>query len=1417
MCKRYVCLIFVVMMGVTGIASAAVNNWTPVGGSTNWNVAGNWSLGNIPNTTTDEAKISGAAGTGPVVGSSTTVSAYRIFVGSSVYGELTINGGTLTTTGYMTSAYVAADAAVITMSSGTVQIGSTGGSNGHLYLGRYGSAILNISGGTFTIVNNLYIGQYASGSGTINLSGGTLTANNLLNTGTMSIDITAGTLIINGDVTSTINGYVTGGQITAYGGAGTVNVSYNTPNAGKTTVTATAGGPPSKATSPSPANSATGVSITTDLGWTAGSGATSHDVYFGTSSPGTFQGNQAGTSFDTGTMAYNTTYYWRINEKNAAGTTTGDVWSFTTAAEPPPQTLTAYYCDVDAMSSSLPMTVGGNLNSKIVATSAQYTAIASSDNSRWTTLDPGSSDEVFLWLENTITESNIDSIDLHFEGYLSSSSATFSIWARNVASGQWDQIGTTQSIPTGSDGTITRSITSNIGNYVSGEKLIWGVYESTSSQKLNIDYVNVVVHTSQPQPPSQASNPSPASGATGISITNDLGWTAGSGATSHDVYFGTSSPGTFQGNQAGTTFDTGTMANNTTYYWRIDEKNAVGTTAGVVWSFTTASATGGDINWTNGNGNRLWGTAANWSGSVVPTSADKAAIRNSSVSGPIIASGTNAVANQVVVGDWSSTSDTLDMTGGTLTTGSWITLGYGSANNGTLTISGGTVNAGSTLYVGNSGTGTINMTGGTITVASTLGIAQLTGSTGDVFLDGGTISCDSLNMTSGGALDITTGTLIVNGDARTTINGYISSALITAYGGAGTLNVDYNVTNSGKTTVTATQGGTVANLRKGPYLIYPGVNTQMTVLWQIDAVVTCNIAWGTSTSYSTGNANTNQYGDYQHKYNITGLTPGTRYYYRVTIGSNNYTGSFNAAPASNATSVKFFMYGDTRTNGSSHNTVAGQMVSTYNADAAYRSMVLHAGDWVNGDTEAYWTDEWYNYSWTNIVNATASMPFMGAIGNHEGSGTCPVFDKYRPFPFVAAPAEYYSFDYGPVHVAVVDQYTSYTSGSAQYNWLHTDLANSTKPWKIIVLHQPGWSCNGGHANDTTVQSTIQPLCVDHGVSIVLGGHNHYYSRAVVNGVHHLTHGGGGAPLYTPLSGQPNIVTYTQSLAVSKVVISGNTLTCTTVNSSGSVIDQFSVENDEPYFTFVHASDPQMGFLDCGNVDYLWGVTIDKINTINPDFVVVTGDLIQNNSNATQTALYKSYAAGINPGIPIYTLPGNHDISEPSDLTKYAWWASNFGYPPGNPNPWYSFTYGNNIFICIDSGVLKSPFGGKDIEEMNWLTTTLSDASSYGYNNIIVLMHIPLCIASTTEEDRTSNMPLAIRTQLLNLFHLYGVRAVFSGHTHYDTYVLDGDLKIISVASCTCGGGAPQDVPGISIVRVYSDHIEHEPRTLDSLP
>lgn len=89
--------------------------------------------------------------------------------------------------------------------------------------------------------------------------------------------------------------------------------------------------------------------------------------------------------------------------------------------------------------------------------------------------------------------------------------------------------------------------------------------------------------------PEQATNPSPINGAVDTGTAPLLAWTAGDRAASHDVYFGTNpapGAGEFQGNRLGTTFDPGLLLENTTYYWRVDEVNGVGTTIGVIWSFT---------------------------------------------------------------------------------------------------------------------------------------------------------------------------------------------------------------------------------------------------------------------------------------------------------------------------------------------------------------------------------------------------------------------------------------------------------------------------------------------------------------------------------------------------------------------------------------------------------------------------------------------------------------------------------------------------------------------------------------------------------------------------------------------------------------------------------------------------------------
>jgi hypothetical protein len=95
-------------------------------------------------------------------------------------------------------------------------------------------------------------------------------------------------------------------------------------------------GLPAQANSPHPADQSVSIGASFDLSWQAVDDAASYNVYFGSSSPPAYRGNQWPTTFDPAALNYDTTYYWRVDTVNGNGVTQGNTWTFRTVPRNPP-------------------------------------------------------------------------------------------------------------------------------------------------------------------------------------------------------------------------------------------------------------------------------------------------------------------------------------------------------------------------------------------------------------------------------------------------------------------------------------------------------------------------------------------------------------------------------------------------------------------------------------------------------------------------------------------------------------------------------------------------------------------------------------------------------------------------------------------------------------------------------------------------------------------------------------------------------------------------------------------------------------------------------------------------------------------------------------------------------------------------
>lgn len=224
---------------------------------------------------------------------------------------------------------------------------------------------------------------------------------------------------------------------------------------------------------------------------------------------------------------------------------------------------------------------------------------------------------------------------------------------------------------------------------------------------------------------------------------------------------------------------------------------------------------------------------------------------------------------------------------------------------------------------------------------------------------------------------------------------------------------------------------------------------------------------------------------------------------------------------------------------------------------------------------------------------------------------------------------------------------------------------------------------------------------------------------------------------------------------------------------------------------------------------LFEQAVSEANRLQPDFVVTCGDIVMDWDNKDQADEAHRIAMKLEPTIPMYWVPGNHDLGmdgirpTPKTIARYR---HVFG-----PD-YYSFEHKGVSFIVINSTVIHTPDEVPEEWEaqLRFIKKELSVAHRRGSAHIVVFSHHPFFLNNPNEDvekERSLVIPLKRRKVVLNLLKTYGVSAVFAGHWHRNNYARYGNMLMI--ASGSVGYPLGNDPSGYRVVRVYDNMIDHD--------
>ncbi|MCE5347708.1 MAG: metallophosphoesterase [Bacteroidales bacterium] len=249
---------------------------------------------------------------------------------------------------------------------------------------------------------------------------------------------------------------------------------------------------------------------------------------------------------------------------------------------------------------------------------------------------------------------------------------------------------------------------------------------------------------------------------------------------------------------------------------------------------------------------------------------------------------------------------------------------------------------------------------------------------------------------------------------------------------------------------------------------------------------------------------------------------------------------------------------------------------------------------------------------------------------------------------------------------------------------------------------------------------------------------------------------------------------------------------------------------DPYF-FIQLTDPQFGMLEANygfeKETYYYERAVKEINRLKPDFVMITGDLVNKKGNKSQIAEFKRITKNINRDIPVYLSPGNHDIGQAPEQKDIDAFIAEYGYDR------IAFKHKGSLFIGINSNIIKANTPVLEPQQFKWLKKELSKGKAS--KHIVIFCHHPFFKNAFDEPEGYFNIGTETRNKYLALFKEYNVDAIFAGHLHDNGFARYGNLEMVTTSAV----GMPLSKPssGIRIVKVYSNRLESDFYGLTDIP